>query len=139
MTRACRTLFAQSMFVRSAVVATAAILTPIVHAQPNVPNPYRLVENWPQLPANMNGGKFGEVIGVKPGPDGGIWVLHRCFNTLPAGSATCVGRDDMPPVLKFAPSGKLLESGGHGKFAFPHGFHIDNEGNVWATDANLHK
>ena len=100
------------------------------------PNPYRLVENWAQIPASMNGGKWGEVIGVKPGPDGSIWVLHRCFNVVPPGSATCVGRDDMPPIMKFEPSGKLLESFGQGLLAFPHGFHIDHEGNVWVTDAN---
>ncbi len=100
------------------------------------PNPYRLVESWAQIPANMNGGKWGEVIGVKPGPDGGIWVLHRCFNVVPPGSATCVGRDDMPPIMKFDASGKLLESFGQGLLAFPHGFHIDGDGNIWVTDAN---
>ena len=99
-------------------------------------NPYRLVENWAQLPASMNGGKWGEVIGVKPGPDGGIWVLHRCFNVVPPGSATCVGRDNMPPIMKFDASGKLLESFGQGLLAFPHGFHIDHDGNVWVSDAN---
>ena len=55
------------------------------------PNSYQLLENWAQIPASMNGGKWGEVIGVKPGPDGSIWVLHRCFNVVPPGSATCVG------------------------------------------------
>ena len=99
-------------------LSAVAVVRESVLAQPNVPNPYRLVEGWPQLPASMNGGKFGEVIGVKPGPDGGIWVLHRCFNTVPAGNATCVGRDDMPPVLKFDPSGKLLESWGQGGSRF---------------------
>ena len=108
------------------------MLSPPAQAQ----NPYRLVENWAQLPATMNGGKWGEVIGVKPGPDGSIWVLHRCFNVVPPGSATCVGRDDMPPIMKFDTSGKLLESFGQGLLAFPHGFHIDHDGNVWVTDAN---
>ena len=100
------------------------------------PNPYRLVEHWAQLPASMNGGKWGEVIGVKPDTAGNVWVLHRCFNVLPAGSATCVGRDEYPPIMKFDTSGKLLDSFGQGLLAFPHGFHIDHEGNVWVTDAN---
>src|SRR4051794_23375453 len=91
------------------------------------PNPYRLLESWAQIPTSMNGGKWGEVIGVKPGPDGSIWVLHRCFNVVPPGSATCVGRDDMPPIMKFDQSGKLLESFGQGLLAFPHGFHIDHD------------
>ena len=100
------------------------------------PNPYRLVENWAQIPATMNGGKWGEVIGVKPGLNGSIWVLHRCFNVVPPGSATCVGRDDMPPIMKFDASGKLLDSFGQGLLAFPHGFHIDHDGNIWVSDAN---
>jgi sugar lactone lactonase YvrE len=124
---------------RLAVGAMLMVAAQTAQAQPNPPNPYRLLETWPQLPASMNGGKWGEVIGVKPAPDGSIWVLHRCFNVLPAGNATCVGRDDMPPVMKFHPSGKLLESWGQGVFAFPHGFHIDRDGNVWATDANRYE
>lgn len=84
----------------------------------------------------MNGGKWGEVIRVSLDPRGDLWVFHRCFNTQPAGSATCIGRDDDPPILKFDPSGKLLASFGQAMFAFPHGFTVDDEGNVWATDAN---
>jgi sugar lactone lactonase YvrE len=103
------------------------------HAQPN---PYRQIEPWPQLPTTMNGGHFGETIGIELDPKGNVWVLHRCFNTIPAGAATCVGRDDQPPILKFDPSGKLLDAWGQGMFAFPHGFHVDHEGNIWATDAN---
>jgi DNA-binding beta-propeller fold protein YncE len=38
--------------------------------------------------------------------------------------------------LQFDPSGRLLTSFGGGMFAFPHGFTIDGEGNVWASDAN---
>src|SRR5262245_40250338 len=77
----------------------------------NLPNPYRLVPGWPTLPAGMNGGRWGEVIRVSVDPKGNIWVFHRCFNTVPAGHATCVGRGDAnPPILEFAPSGKLLRS-----------------------------
>ncbi len=106
-----------------------------VAAQP-LATPYRRVELWPQLPMSMNAGAFGETIGVDRDPDGNIWVLHRCFGTVPAGAATCVGRDDDPPILKFAPGGELLDSWGEGDFAHPHGFHIDPDGNIWATDAN---
>src|SRR6266702_5855182 len=120
---------------KTLVTVVAMIATSAVAAQAQ-PNPYRLVENWAQLPTSMNGGKWGEVIGVKPDPAGNIWVLHRCFAVLPAGSATCVGRDDMPPIMKFDTSGMLLESFGQGLLAFPHGFHIDHDGNVWVSDAN---
>ncbi|MGH9678721.1 MAG: peptidyl-alpha-hydroxyglycine alpha-amidating lyase family protein [Candidatus Acidiferrales bacterium] len=103
--------------------------------QADLPDPYRLVENWPTLPKSMNGGKWGELIRADIGPKGNIWVFHRCFNTVPAGYATCVGRTD-PPILEFNPAGKLLRSLGSGMFAFPHGFTVDREGNIWATDAN---
>ena len=105
--------------------------------QADLPDPYKLVENWPTLPANMNGGHWGELIRADIDPKGNIWVFHRCFNTEPAGMATCVGRTD-PPILEFDPSGQLLTSFGGGMFAFPHGFTVDREGNIWASDANAY-
>ena len=129
---------------RSTLVAVLAIATcgPAAHAQQaqypqqiQLPNPYRLVENWPTLPKSMNGGQWGELIRADIDPKGNVWVFHRCFNTVPAGAATCVGRSE-PPILEFNPSGKLLASFGGGMFAFPHGFTVDGQGNVWASDAN---
>ncbi len=124
------------------VLLAAVTFGPVARAQParypkqtRLPNPYRLVENWPTLPQSMNGGRWGELIRADIDPSGNIWVFHRCFNTVPAGFATCVGRSD-PPILKFDPSGKLLTSAGRGMFAFPHGFTVDARGYVWASDAN---
>ncbi len=88
-----------------------------------------MVENWSTLPKNMNGGRWGELIRADIDPKSNIWVFHRCFNTEPACSATCVGRPD-PPILEFDPSGKLLASFGVGMFALPHGFTVDAQGNV---------
>ena len=105
-------------------------------AQSLLPTPYRLVDEWPHLPSHMNGGRWGETIGVDRDADGNVWVFHRCFNNRPPGAATCVGRDDDPPIVKFSSDGELLDSWGEGVFAAPHGFHIDPEGNVWATDYN---
>ena len=102
-----------------------------------LPNPYRLVEPWPTLPSTMNGGHWGEVIRVHVDAKGNIWVFHRCFNVVPAGSATCVGRGAAnPPILEFNPSGTLLKSFGAGLFAYPHGFTVDRDGNLWVTDVN---
>src|SRR5204863_2134992 len=121
------------------IVLLAALFTfgSVTRAQENryakptdLPNPYRLVEVWPTLPKNMNGGHWGEVIRVHVDPKGNIWVFHRCFNVVPAGSATCIGRGPAnPPILEFDPSGKLLKSFGVGLFAYPHGFTIDENGN----------
>ena len=103
----------------------------------DLPNPYRLVEGWPTLPKTMNGGRWGEVIRVHVDAKGDVWVFHRCFNVVPAGSATCVGRGAAnPPILEFDAAGKLLKSFGAGLFAYPHGFTLDGDGNLWATDVN---
>ena len=117
------------------VLAVLLGVTAGAAAQP-LPNPYRLVDEWPNLPSHMNGGRWGETIGVDRDADGNVWVFHRCFNNQPPGAATCVGRDDDPPVVKFSPDGELLDSWGEGVFAAPHGFHIDPEGNIWGTDYN---
>jgi len=102
-----------------------------------LPNPYRLVDGWPTLPKTMNGGQWGEVIRVHVDAKGNIWVFNRCFNVVPAGSATCLGRGPAnPPILEFNPSGKLLKSFGTGLFAYPHGFTVDPDGNLWVTDVN---
>jgi sugar lactone lactonase YvrE len=89
------------------------------------PNPYRRDANWAQLPAGL---KWGAVIGAEPGPDGNVYVVHRCFEN------SCAGRSE-PPILKFDPSGKLLKSWGSGAYIFPHGLHVDDQGSVWVTDA----
>lgn len=102
-----------------------------------LPNPYKLVEGWPTLPASMNGGHWGEVIRVHLEKNGNVWVFHRCFSVVPPGHATCVGRgEENPPILEFDPSGKLIRSFGDGLFAYPHGFTVAEDGNLWATDVN---
>ena len=40
----------------------------------------------------------------------------------------------LDPILKFDSSGKLLKSFGAGLMLFPHGIHVDRDGNVWVTD-----
>ena len=85
----------------------------------------------------MNGGRWGEVIRVHVHSDGNIWIFHRCFNTVPPGSATCIGRGEAnPPILQFDPSGKLLKAFGAGMFGYPHGFTVDRDGSLWVSDVN---
>ncbi len=93
------------------------------------PNPYQRLEPWSDFP---DGETWPAVIGVEAGPDGNLYVLHRCFEN------SCEGRWE-PPVLKFDMSGSLLNSWGEGMFVFPHGFHIDPDGNVWASDTDQHQ
>jgi hypothetical protein len=127
-----------------------AVLVVAVHGQAGgdapypkpstLPNPYRLVADWPTLPASMtgpNGRRWGEVIRVHVAANGNVWVFHRCFYDKPSGDATCLNRGDAnPPILEFNPAGRLLNSFGAGLFAHPHGFTVDRHGNIWATDTN---
>jgi streptogramin lyase len=103
------------------LIAVAALSGREVSAQSN---PYRPGENWGRLP---EGRTFGNVIGVDVDRSGNVWVFERC------GGDTCEG-SKLAPILQFDASGKLLKSFGAGMFAFPHGFHVDRDGNIWATD-----
>jgi DNA-binding beta-propeller fold protein YncE len=107
---------------RRAVLAAVVLLSAPVLAQEN---PYRTVENWAQLPA---GRTWGSTSAVDIDRDGkSVWVAERC------GANSCVG-SNLPTVLKFDASGKLVTSFGAGMFIFPHGIHVDRDGNVWIVD-----
>ena len=97
----------------------------------DLPNPYARVYPWGELPT----GAYDErasFIGAEQGPDGNIYLLGRCLRN------SCTGRPE-PPVLKLDPTGRLLKTWGTGMFDFPHGFAVDNEGNVWASDQRGHQ
>ena len=110
------------------IAFVAAIVVPQAraHAQAgDPPNPYRTVENWAKLP---DGRKWGQTISVDIDRDGkSIWVFERC------GGTSCDG-SDVAPILKIDPSGNVTKSFGAGMFVFPHGLHVDRDGNVWVTD-----
>lgn len=97
----------------------------------NLPNPNPMViKNWGMLP---DGRIWGSTAGVDIGPDGHVWAYDRC------GANTCVG-SNLAPILKFDRStGKVLKSFGAGMFNFPHGLHVDRQGNVWVTDGQGNK
>src|SRR5262245_54990369 len=66
----------------AAVAALIFVSATAVRGQPQrLPNPYRLVPDWPSLPKTMNMGRWGELIRADIDPKGHIWVFHRCFNT----------------------------------------------------------
>jgi sugar lactone lactonase YvrE len=90
----------------------------------DLPNPYRTVLHWAQLP---DGRKWGSTSGVTIGPDGNIWTYDRC------GGNSCAD-SNLAPILEFEPSGKLLKNFGAGLFILPHGIFADKDGNVWVTD-----
>lgn len=129
------------------LAATAAVL--VAFMQPasvaqtttptnSLPNPYRSIENWGQLP---DGRKWGSTSAVAIDPDGtSVWVGERCGearppNQITPGSPFACADSKLDPILKFDTNGKLLKSFGAGLILFPHGLHVDREGNVWVTDA----
>src|SRR5262249_4072146 len=127
--------------------ASATLLVTAAQAQqsahpkpPELPNNYQLAEGWPTLPKSMNGGRWGEVIRVPGAGDANFGVFPRCYTRAPPGPATCTGRDaTTPPILQFDPAGRLLKSFGVGLFAYPHGFTMDANDNIWASDVNDHE
>src|SRR5215475_14366188 len=114
-----------------AIAAALAMSAGGAYTQSNVqpvndlPNPYATVENWAKMP---EGRTWGATSAVEIDRDGkSIWVGERC------GANSCVG-SNLPTVLKFDASGKLVKSFGGGMFVFPHGIHVDRQGNIWVTD-----
>jgi NHL repeat len=128
-------------FAIAAVVALTgtAALSQAIAPTNSAPNPYRTVEGWAKMP---EGRIWGSTAAVDIDPDGtSIWVAERCSaqGFIPASRMVegqpfnCDGMD-LDPILKFDSTGKLVKAFGRGLFVFPHGLHVDHEGNVWATD-----
>ena len=91
----------------------------------DLPNPYSSIDGWGKLP---DGREWGSTAGVDIDPDGNLWAIDRC------GSNSCAG-SDLDPILKFDADGNVTAAIGGGLFLFPHGLHVDRDGNVWVTDA----
>src|SRR3954454_17622483 len=97
----------------------------------DAPNNYTTVKDYFKLPEGRTWGSTSAVDIDKDGTS--IWVAERC------GQNSCLDRatgkmSDLPTVLKFDASGKLVKSFGAGLLIFPHGIHVDKDGNVWVTD-----
>jgi sugar lactone lactonase YvrE len=91
----------------------------------DAPNPYKTVVGWAKMP---EGRAWGSTSAVDIDKDGeSIWVAERC------GVNSCLD-STLDPILKFDKTGKLVKSFGAGMFIFPHGIHVDRDGNIWVTD-----
>ena len=114
-------------------VALVVVLGVNVATAQVLPNPYRQVDSWASLPG---GRTMGAVGGVTMDPDGEhLWAVIRCDATAPNRFGNECLDSDLDPVLKFDMDGNVVESFGGGMFIWPHGIHVDSEGNVWVTDA----
>jgi DNA-binding beta-propeller fold protein YncE len=117
----------QSSAALRVLAGAAALFGPAAASSQTVT--YELVEGWAQLPAGID--RFGMTLGLELDREENLWVFQRCFST------DCIDgpEERLPAVLKYDPSGRLLDSWGVGMFVWPHGFHLDAEGNLWTSDA----
>ena len=97
----------------------------------SAPNPYKTVEQFFKMP---EGRMWGSTSAVDIDRDGrSVWIGERC------GANTCLDRatgqmSSLPSILKFDSSGKLVTGFAQGLLIFPHGIHVDRDGNLWITD-----
>jgi streptogramin lyase len=90
----------------------------------DLPNPYTTIENYFKL-----GRPSGSTSAVEIDKDGKtIWFAERC------GTNSCANTPEIDTVYHFAADGSLIKSFGKGLIIFPHGIHVDKDGNVWVTD-----
>lgn len=144
-------------FLRALALATAFANAGALHAQDDaaraataqrgadeaaptndLPNPYKTLAPWGNLP---EGRRWGALNAVAIDNDGtALWVADRCGanpeappDESPFKYDSCAN-SPLPPVLKFDAQGALQTSFGAGMFVFPHKIHIDRDGNVWVVD-----
>jgi hypothetical protein len=97
-----------------------------------LPNPYRAVDGWAKLPGGREIGAVGDVDIDLDGRH--VWAVLRCDAGGDRFGYECLD-SDLDVVIKFDPEGNQVASFGGGMFIWPHGLHVDRQGNVWVTDA----
>jgi sugar lactone lactonase YvrE len=120
--------FANRPLAVACVVAAAVSLraqAPPAAPTNDLPNPYQTVADHFKMPAGRTWGATSAVGVDKDGQS--IWVGERC------GANSCLD-SKLDCILKFDASGTLVKSFGAGTMIFPHGMHVDKDGNIWLTD-----
>ena len=150
-----KTLHLTSLAALSVIGLFVAGVRPL--AQSGLPNPYRPVKgladgrglmvpggDWARLPG---GREMGPPASMHVDIDGeSIWAFIRCDETNPVTVANggrfgidCLDANgrikNIDTIYKFDAKGNVVKSFGAGMFIWPHGLHVDREGNVWGTDA----
>jgi len=87
-------------------------------------------ESWAR-PAG--GREWGAASAIYYAGDGNVWVADRCGGN--RGPGSCEDRPHVDPIMLFNSEGKLIRSFGAGLFVWPHGMFVDQDDNLWVTDA----
>jgi DNA-binding beta-propeller fold protein YncE len=109
---------------RALKIALCTVVAGVVAVAAAQPNAYRTLSNWVQRSAQP----LGSVSAVHADLDGNVWLAERC------GENNCVGHDRVAPIWLLDAAGRTQRRIGSGLFAWPHGLHVDSDGNVWVTD-----
>jgi peptidylamidoglycolate lyase len=108
----------------------------LYNATPARGEPYRLVDGWPQLGADL---ELGQVSGVGVDSAGRVYVFRRADRVW-QGEALSLEPLAAAAVLVFdGESGALIDQWGAGTFVMPHGLTVDAHDNLWLTDVGLHQ
>jgi DNA-binding beta-propeller fold protein YncE len=97
-----------------------------------LPNPYRAVRAWANLPGGREMGAVGDVA-IDP-DERHVWAVIRCDAGAERFGYECLD-SNLDSVVKFDLDGNVVASFGGGLFIWPHGIDVDPAGNVWVTDA----
>ena len=136
----------RSLAVLAAVIPVLVLADAGVPAQAQIeptnsaPNPYQTIEGWAKMP---QGREWGSTSAVEIDKDGkSIWVAERCGKGADGTALNrCLNRatgewSPLDSVMKFDETGKLVKSFGAKMIIFPHGIHVDRDGNIWVTDGH---
>ena len=116
---------------RIPVIAAVFAATMAAAMAAPLPDPFGPPQRqWAKLP---DGRAWGTSAGIEIGPHGEIWAIDRCAANSCDGSSLAAVHQIDPKT------GRPIRSIGAGLFAFPHGLHVDRDGNVWVTDAAVSK
>jgi len=112
------------------VIFAATALVGVAQAQSSyscvndVPNPYKQVTGWANMPR-----AWAATNNVFVDGKDNVWVMDRCEDK------GCQGSHEAP-IWELSPEGKVLKNFGADMFLFPHTVKPDAEGNVWAIDGD---
>jgi hypothetical protein len=97
----------------------------------DAPSPFEMPEyNWGKT---LDGKPWGSTSGIDVDPQGHVWAIGRC------GANTCDGSMIAPVYELDLATGKPIKAIGAGLFAWPHGFAIDKQGNLYVSDGQTSK